>query len=26
VEWDETVRVIEMSREFRPAGFENAGG
>jgi len=26
VEWDETVRVIEMSRDFRPAGFQDAGG
>jgi 8-oxo-dGTP diphosphatase len=26
VEWDETVRVIEMSKEFRSNGFQDAGG
>jgi 8-oxo-dGTP diphosphatase len=26
VEWDETVRVIEMSREFRATKFQDAGG
>jgi len=26
VEWDETVRVIEMSREFRATRFQDAGG
>ncbi|MGF7212857.1 ADP-ribose pyrophosphatase YjhB (NUDIX family) [Skermanella aerolata] len=25
VEWDETVRVIEMSREFRASGFQYGG-
>ena len=25
VEWDETVRVIEMSREFRSSGFRYGG-
>jgi 8-oxo-dGTP diphosphatase len=26
VEWDETVRVIEMSKEFRSNVFQDAGG